>query len=113
LCFVPEDDTPVLDPPTAVLELLRPKQAPEVGGKYLVEYACSETAPNLVSATINGYDVVSGQEVALVVRENESARIINDLLVWLFAPDFSLDVTCSDDLGNEVSTSVVPDFMVP
>lgn len=113
LCFAPNLPEPELDPPTAVLELLRPKQAPEVGGKYLVEYACSETAPNLVSATINGYDVVSGQEVNLVVRENESARVINDLLIWLFAPEFSLDVTCADDSGNEVSTSVMPEFDTP
>ncbi|WP_420645348.1 hypothetical protein [Candidatus Leptofilum sp.] len=113
LCFEPEQAEPELDPPTAVLELLRPKQAPEIGGKYLVEYACSETAPNLVSATINGYDVVSGQEVSLVVRDTESARIVNELLVWLFAPEFSFEVTCADDSGNEISTIVVPEFDTP
>lgn len=113
LCFVPEDDAPELDPPTAALELLRPKQPPAVGGKYLVQYACSENAPNLVSATINGYDVINGQEVSLVVSEDESVRIVNDVLIWLFAPEFSLDVTCSDDNGNEVSTSVMPEFDSP
>ena len=113
LCFVVEETEQQLDPPTAVLELLRAKQTPEVGGKFLVEYACSETAPNLVSATINGYDVTSGQEVNLIIRDNETARIINDMLIWLFAPEFSLDVTCADANGNEVSTSVVPDFNTP
>ena len=113
LCFQPETEKePELDPPTAVLELLRPKTN-EVGGKFLVEYACSETAPNLVSATINGYDVTSGQNVNLVVRSNESARIVNNVLIWLFAPEFSLDVTCADANGNEVSTSVVPNFGTP
>ncbi len=114
LCFDPEGDTgEELDPPTAELTMLRPKTAPEVGGKFLVEYACSETAPNLVSATINGYDVVSGQEVNLVVRDHESARIIGGMLVWLFAPEFSMNVTCADDLGNEVSTTVEPEFVFP
>lgn len=114
LCFEPVGDTgQELDPPTAELTLLRPKTSPEVGGKFLVEYACSETAPNLVSADINGYDVASGQEVNLVVRENESARIVDGTLIWLFAPEFSLNVTCADDLGNEVSTSVQPEFVLP
>jgi hypothetical protein len=113
LCFVPENVTPELDPPTAELTLIRPKTAPAIGGKFLVEYACSETAPNLVSATINGYDVVSGQQVSLVVSEKPSARIVNDLLVWLFAPEFSLDVTCADGNGNEVSTSIMPEFNMP
>lgn len=112
LCFDPQDSSPELDPPTAVLDLLRPKTG-AVGGKYLVEYACSETAPNLVSATINGYDVTSGQNVNLIVSDNESARIVNDVLIWLFAPEFSLDVTCSDGNGNEVSTSVAPVFETP
>lgn len=113
LCFDPLNDVSELDPPTAELTLLRPKTSPEVGGKFLVEYACSETAPNLVSADINGYDVASGQEVNLVVRENESARIVDGTLIWLFAPEFSLNVTCADDLGNEVSTSVQPEFVLP
>jgi hypothetical protein len=113
LCFVPENDTPELDPPTAELTLIRPKLPPTVGGKFLVEYDCSDTAPNLVSATINGYDVINGQEVSLVVSEDESARIVDDVLIWLFAPEFSFDVTCADDNGNEVSTSVVPEFDVP
>ncbi|MAT96910.1 MAG: hypothetical protein CL608_07190 [Anaerolineaceae bacterium] len=114
LCFEPEEQIePELDPPTADLTLLRSKRAPEIGGKFLVEYACSATAPNLVSATINGYDVVNGQEVNLVVRENESARVIDDMLIWLFAPDFSFDVTCADDNGNEVSTTIVPEFETP
>ena len=117
LCFQTEDGDGgqggELDPPTAVLDLLRPKEAPEVGGKYLVEYACSENAPNLVSATINGYDVTNGQDVTLIENDTESARIVNDQLIWLFAPEFSFDVTCADDDGNEVSTSVVPDFMMP
>ena len=114
LCFEPEiDQEPELDPPTAELTLIRPKQPPAVGGKFLVEYACSETAPNLVSATINGYDVVNGQGVSLVVSENESARVVDDLLVWLFAPEFLMEVTCADDSGSEVSTSVVPEFETP
>ena len=111
MCFDSEEIS--LDPPTAELTLIRPKQAPAIGGKFLVEYACSETAPNLVSATINGYDVVNGQEVSLVVSEDESARIVNDLLIWLFAPEFSMDVTCADDNGNEVSTSIAPEFDTP
>lgn len=114
LCFEPEGDTgQELDPPTAELTMLRPKTTPEVGGKFLVEYACSETAPNLVSATINGYDVVNGQEVNLVIRDHESARVVGGTLVWLFAPEFSMNVTCADDLGNEVSTTVEPDFTLP
>jgi hypothetical protein len=113
LCFEPEQDAPQLDPPTAELTLIRPKLPPTVGGKFLVEYDCSDTAPNLVSATINGYDVINGQEVSLVVSEDESARIVDDVLIWLFAPEFSFDVTCADDNGNEVSTSVVPEFDVP
>ena len=114
LCFVPEEQTqPELDPPTAVLNLIRPKTSPEIGGKFLVEYACSETAPNLVSATINGYDVIDGQQVNLVIREEESPRIIDDVLVWLFAPEFSFDVTCADDNGNQVSTTVIPEFDIP
>ncbi|MCA9947794.1 MAG: hypothetical protein KC449_30140, partial [Anaerolineales bacterium] len=114
LCFQPEsDDSPELDPPTAVLNLIRPKTSPEIGGKFLVEYACSETAPNLVSATINGYDVIDGQQVNLVIREEESPRIVDDVLVWLFAPEFSFDVTCADDNGNQVSTTVIPELDIP
>ncbi len=114
LCFEPEGDSgQELDPPTAELTMLRPKTSPEVGGKFLVEYACSETAPNLVSATINGYDVVNGQEVNLVIRDHESARVVGGTLVWLFAPEFNMNVTCADDLGNEVSTDVQPEFILP
>jgi hypothetical protein len=113
LCFSPNLPQAELDPPTAALELIRIKQLPTIGGKYLVHYACSENAPNLVSATINGYDVLDGQQVNLVVRETESARIIDNLLIWLFAPEFSFDVTCADANGNQVSTSVVPDFSAP
>lgn len=113
LCFEPEQSDPELDPPTAVLNLIRSKPAPIIGGKYQVEFACSETAPNLVSATINGYDVVNGQNVTLVVDDEESPRFMDGLLEWLFAPEFSLDVTCADDNGNEVSTSVAPEFVVP
>lgn len=114
LCFEPELPVePELNPPTADLTLLRSKTAPAIGGKYLVEYACSDTAPNLVSATINGYDVVNGQDVNLVIGEHESARIVDDMLIWLFAPDFSFDVTCADDNGNQVSTTVIPEFETP
>ncbi len=113
LCFVPNLPQSELDPPTAALELLRPKNPPTIGGKFLVEYACSDTAPNLVSATINGYDVVNGQDVVLVVSDKESARIVSDQLVWLFAPEFSMDVTCANDGGMEVSTSIVPEFDIP
>ncbi|MCB0482830.1 MAG: hypothetical protein KDC83_15480 [Flavobacteriales bacterium] len=113
LCFETEQVEPKLDPPTAVLNLIRPKTSPEIGGKFLVEYACSETAPNLVSATINGYDVIDGQQVNLVIREEESPRIIDDVLVWLFAPEFSFDITCADDNGNQVSTTVIPEFDIP
>jgi len=113
LCFQAEQSQPELDPPTAALTQLRPKRPPFIGGKFLVEYACSETAPNLVSATINGYDVVNGQDVNLVVGENESPRIVDDMLIWLFAPDFHFDVVCADDSGNQVSTTVVPEFDVP
>ncbi len=113
LCFEPEQSSTELEPPTAALTLLRSKPAPLIGGKFLVEYACSETAPSLVSATINGYDVVNGQDVNLVIGESESARIVDDMLIWLFAPEFSFDVTCADDNGNEVSTTVVPEFETP
>jgi hypothetical protein len=112
LCFQPETAEPELDPPTAALTLIRPKTT-AVGGKYQVEYACSETAPNLVSATINGYDVINGQNVNLIVNEKESPRIVNGVLVWLFAPEFSLDVICADDDGNEVSISIAPEFDTP
>jgi hypothetical protein len=108
LCFVPEE--PELDPPTAVLDLLRTKTTPEIGGMFEVSYSCSNTAPNLVSAEINGYAVEDGQLIGLVIREPESVRIRNGLPFIIFAPEFSFDVTCADDLGNEVSTSIAPQF---
>lgn len=117
LCFVPEDNTVELDPPTASLDLIELKAAPLIGGKYRVHYACSENAPNLVSATINGYDVIDGQQIRLIVDENELVRYgtgpwANEVLL-IQAPEFSFDVTCADDSGNEVSTSVVPEFVIP
>ncbi len=104
---------PQLDPPTAELTLLSLKTSPEVSGKFRVEYACSQAAPNLVAATLNKYDVVDDQELNLVIRDRESARIVGGALLWLYAPEFSLDVTCADDSGNEVSTSVAPEFVSP
>ncbi|MEZ4593563.1 MAG: hypothetical protein R3D55_20830, partial [Chloroflexota bacterium] len=117
LCFEPEQADPELDPPTASLDLVEPKPAPLIGGKYRVHYACSETAPNLVSATINGYDMNDGQQIRLIVDDNELVRYgtgpwANEVLL-IQAPEFSFDVTCADDSGNQVSTSVIPEFVMP
>ncbi|MCA9919108.1 MAG: hypothetical protein KC445_14200, partial [Anaerolineales bacterium] len=104
---------PQLDPPTADLTLLLVKPAPIIGGKYLVEYACSATAPNLVSATINGYDMINGQQIRLIVSDTPSVRYWYNEVLAIYAPEFSFDVTCADDLGNEVSTQVIPEFIIP
>ena len=57
--------------------------------------------------------MINGQQIRLIVSDTPSVRYWYNEVLAIYAPEFSFDVTCADDLGNEVSTQVIPEFIIP
>ncbi len=99
-----------LDPnaPAASSTLLQPLG--DNGAQVEVAYTCSDAAPTLVSATMNGYTVEDGQTLWLVPNDDSFSNTVDGGLTAIYGPAFSLAVTCAAADGAQSTTIVVPDL---
>jgi hypothetical protein len=102
---------PDTTPPEVTAELVPIRVWPRIG-RFEVSFSCvDDRDPNPVAtATLNGIPVDNGDRVFLITtRELEKARMIRGtLFVW--APEFELVVTCTDEAGNTATVTVTPEF---
>ncbi|HFE66330.1 MAG TPA: hypothetical protein ENJ93_03620 [Chloroflexi bacterium] len=94
--------------PAASSTLLQPLG--ENGAQVEVAFTCSDAAPTLVSAAMNGYTVEDGQVLWLVPNDNAFANTVDGGLTAIYGPSFSLVVTCAAADGAQSTTIVVPDL---
>jgi len=94
--------------PAASSTLLQPLG--DNGAQVEVAYTCSDAAPTLVSATMNGYTVEDGQTLWLVPNDDSFSNTVDGGLTAIYGPAFSLAVTCAAADGAQSTTIVVPDL---
>lgn len=78
-------------------------------GRFRVEFSCADTCAAISSttATLNGIAVVDGQVVELEI-DDETEVEVEDGILEIEAPSFSLDVTCTDAFGNVGTAQATP-----
>lgn len=94
--------------PDASTTLLQPMT--DDGAQVEVAFACTDAAPNLVSAGLNDYTVENGQVLWLVPSEDSFSNTLDGGLTAIYGPAFSLAVTCADADGNQSTTIITPDL---
>ena len=103
--------------PPVVSAALVPLQVGTSQGKFRVEISCTDnvTEQCATEADINGVPVEDGDVVQLVVRpgDTEVKRVRGSGVIKIFAPSFTMTVTCSDEAGNSATVTVTPQFKAP
>ena len=82
-------------------------------GTFQLKWTCSDTCddtPTVTSATLNGISVSQGQVVELEL-DDEMEWEWDDGILEIEASSFLLEVTCTDDSGNETTSSASPIFV--
>lgn len=81
-------------------------------GRFQVQFSCSDNLGQVesLSATLNGIEVKNGQRITLELDDEQEAEYRRGRLKELEAPAFSLQVQCSDEAGNQSSTTVQAEF---
>ena len=90
-----------------------PIDVEEDEGTFQLMWTCSDACddtPTVTSATLNGISVSQGQIVELEL-DDEMEWEWEDGILEIEGTSFVLDVTCTDDSGNDTSTVASPVFV--